>query len=195
VKLFFNKKPAFDKKDINSVITACLLGNHAAQTTLIKSFFDFAKSTCMRFAANEQECEEIMNDGFIKMFSNLNSFDKTQNFSAWLRTIMINTAIDYYRKSLKNPQVDEIETTDIPDNREDIMSKISAEEILALVQKLAPSYRMVFTLFVVEGYSHKEIAELLQIKEGTSKSNLQYARRRLQIMIKNLNPYLQFIYR
>lgn len=135
-----------------------------------------------------------MNDGFLKVFNKLPRYDDTQPFKAWLRTIMINTAIDYYRKNQKytlNTGIDNVEITDFS---EDVISKIAADEILALVQKLPPAYRMVFTLYVIEGYNHREIAGLLGIKEGTSKSNLQDARRKLQIMIKKAYPHLHLAY-
>jgi RNA polymerase sigma-70 factor (ECF subfamily) len=138
--------------------------------------------------------EEIINDGFLKIFTNLSKYDTTQPFKAWLRTIMVNTAIDYYRSNQKyhlQITVDEIEITDFDD---DIISQLSVEEIMGLVRKLSPTYRMVFILYVVEGYKHREIAERLGIQEGTSKSNLQDARIKLQEMIRIHYPHLFDIY-
>ena len=192
--MFFRKKPNFDKDDINSVIAACLADDQQAQKALIKLFYSYAKSISLRYASNNEEAEEIMNDGFLKVFSNLSKYDHSQPFKAWLRTIVVNTAIDYYRKNQKYAFTTELDNVEVTDLSEDVISKISAEEILSLVQKLPPAYRMVFTLYVIEGYNHREIAELLGIKEGTSKSNLQDARRKLQVMIKNAHPHLHLAY-
>ncbi len=148
----------------------------------------------MRYSGNKQEVEEMLNDGFLKVFNHLHKFDQTKPFKAWLRRIMINTAIDYYRKNQKSEHHVDIDDIDIISPDEDIISKISANEVLKLVQRLPPSYRMVFTLYVVDGYNHREIADMLGIKEGTSKSNLQDARKKLQMMIKTSYPQLYLAY-
>jgi RNA polymerase sigma-70 factor, ECF subfamily len=191
--LFFKKK-TFSEDNLESVIAACIDHNSQAQRTLIKLFLGYSKSICSRYSSNEQEVEEIINDGFLKVFTNLSKYDSTQPFKAWLRTIMVNTAIDYYRSNKKyhlQIAVDEIEVTDFDD---DIISQLSVEEIMGLVQKLSPTYRIVFMLYVVEGYKHREIAERLGIQEGTSKSNLQDARIKLQEMIRIHYPHLFDIY-
>jgi RNA polymerase sigma-70 factor (ECF subfamily) len=107
---------------------------------------------------------------------------------------VVNTAIDAYRKNKQSPDYENLEDVQLPDLNGDAISSISAEEILTLVQQLSPVYRIVFSLYVIDGYSHKEIAEKLGIKEGTSKSNLQDARKRLQSMILKLNPNLYSAY-
>ena len=107
---------------------------------------------------------------------------------------MVNTAVDYYRKSQKWTGQLSLDEVDVPDWNDDVISAISAQEILALVQKLPPAYRMVFTMYVVDGYSHREIGDLLNIQEGTSKSNLRDARRKLQLMIKLYHPHLYQTY-
>jgi RNA polymerase sigma-70 factor, ECF subfamily len=191
--LFFKKK-IFSEDNLESVIAACIDHNSQAQRTLIKLFLGYSKSICSRYSSNEQEIEEIINDGFLKIFTNLSKYDSTQPFKAWLRTIMVNTAIDYYRSNKKyhlQIAVDDIEIADFDD---DIISQLSVEEIMGLVQKLSPTYRMVFMLYVVEGYKHREIAERLGIQEGTSKSNLQDARIKLQEMIRIHYPHLFDIY-
>jgi len=192
--LRLNKKDNFRPDDLNSVIEACLVGNRLAEKMLIRLFMGFVKSIAMRYAANTVEAEEIVNDGFLKVFNNLAKFDFSKSFKAWLRTIIVNTAIDYYRKNNKYAHHLDIEDIDQEDTSVDIISKISADEILALVQKLPPSYRTVFTLYVVDGYNHREIADMLGIKEGTSKSNLQDARKKLQNLIKVHYPHLHLAY-
>lgn len=192
--MFFKKKIPFAENNLESVIQACLLHDNQAQRTLIKMFMGYAKSICLRYAAHEQEAEEIINDGFLKVFSNLAKYDTTQPFKAWLRTIMVNTAIDYYRNNQKYKQQISIEEVEISDFDDSIINRISAEEILSFVHQLSPAYRMVFMLYVVEGYNHREIAERLGIQEGTSKSNLRDARLKLQEMIRIAYPHLYDIY-
>jgi len=191
--LFF-KKSIFSEDNLNSVIKACIDNSNQAQRTLIKLHLGFAKSICARYSSNEQEIEEMINDGFLKIFNYLPKYDSAQPFKSWIRTIMVNTAIDYYRSNKKyqlNVTINEIELTDF---NNDVISQLSVEEIMGLVNKLSPMYRMVFMLYVVEGYKHKEIAERLGIQEGTSKSNLQDARIKLQEMIRIHYPHLFDIY-
>jgi RNA polymerase sigma-70 factor (ECF subfamily) len=190
----FKRKISFNPDNLESVITACLANNPQAQKALIKLFFGFAKNIGVRYVSNRDSVEEIINDSFLKVFNNLHKYDNTQPFKAWLRTIVVNTAIDYYRRNQKYQVYENVEKTNIVDLEEDAISKISAEEILAYVQKLPPSYRMAFTLYVIDGYSHREIADMLGIKEGTSKSNLQDARKKLQLMILKANPNLYKAY-
>ena len=193
--MFFDKKIIFNEKDLQSVLSACLARNQQAERTLITLFLGYSKSICIRYASSEQEAEEIINDGFLKVFSNLSKYDSAQSFRAWLRKIMVNTAIDYYRSNEKYRLNSTIDAgSEVTDFDPDVLTKISADEIMVLVQKLPPAYRMVFMLHVVEGYNHREIAERLGVQEGTSKSNLRDARLKLQQMIKVAHPELYDIY-
>jgi RNA polymerase sigma-70 factor, ECF subfamily len=191
---FLRKKESFDSNNLESVIAACLANNSQAQRALIKMFLGFVKSIAMRYTIHNEGSEEIINDSFLKVFHNLKKYDNTQPFKAWLRTIVVHTAIDFYRKNVKYSKYEDYEKVNVLDLNDDILSKISADEILALVQKLPPSYKMVFTLYVIEGYTHREIADMLGIKEGTSKSNLQDARIKLQHMILKANPNAYMAY-
>lgn len=126
----------------------------------------------------------MLNDGFIKIFSKLNQYSPDRSFKGWLNRILVNTAIDYYRKRKHDPQVvDLVHAQHYSSIGTDALGQIAEKEILALVQKLPPSYRIVFGLHVVEGYSHPEIAEQLGISVGTSKSNLAKARTKLKAML------------
>lgn len=189
-RLFFRKKSQFTQDDLTSVLKACLAGDSRAQRTLIGQYLGYAKSICQRYTAHAQETDEIINESFLKVFTHLDRYDPMQPFKAWLRTILVNTAVDYFRKNQKWASQLSTDEVDVADWSDDIIAAISAQEILAMVQQLPPAYRMVFTLFVVEGYSHREIADLLGIQEGTSKSNLRDARRKLQTMIKQQYPIL-----
>lgn len=140
--------------------------------------------------------KEVINDGFLKVFNNLKKYDHSLPFKTWLRLIFINTAIDSYRKNKNYLYRVEIADTDILniDNSVDVISKMSTDEILQLIQSLSPACKMVFSLYVIDGYNHREIAEMLDIQEGTSKSNLRDARRKLQESIKNNYPHLYVMY-
>lgn len=188
--MFFAKNTRFDEHDLESVIKACLDDVPKAQKALIKQFYGYAKTICMKYAASIEEAEEMINDGFLKVFNNLSKYDHAQPFKAWVRTIMVNTAIDYFRKWQKHNLQESLDHIDASDTSLDVIGKIAADDILKMVQQLPPSYRMVFTLYVIEGYNHREIGEMLGIREGTSKSNLQDARKKLQVMIKNNFPHL-----
>ncbi len=192
--MFFKNKNKFSENDFDSILRACQKEDKNAQKELIRLFFGYAKTISMRYASSKEEAEEIINDSFLKVFNNLTRYDHTLSFKIWFKTIVVNTAIDYYRKNQKYKQVLDIDNVEMIDSTDDVISKISAEEILSVVQRLSPAYRMVFTLYVLEGYNHREIAEILGIKEGTSKSNLQDARRKLQHMIKSAYPHLYLIH-
>ena len=178
-----------------SVLSACAARDPQAEQTLIKLFLGYSKSICLRYASSAQEAEEIINDGFLKVFTNLHKYDNAQSFKAWLRKIMVNTAIDYYRSNEKYRLQSTIDAgNEVADFDPDVLAKISADEIMVLVTKLPAGYRIVFMLYVVEGFNHREIAERLGIQEGTSKSNLRDARVKLQNMIKSAHPELHDIY-
>lgn len=138
-----------------------------------------------------QEAEEVMNEGFFKIFKNLERYDPAHPFKAWLRTIMVNTAISYYRKHKKHSEdVISIEDAPFPHFDEDIIGQITANEILELVQKIKPIYKNVFLMYVVDGYNHREIAEILEINEATVRSHYVRARARLQHLIQQHYPNL-----
>lgn len=194
--MFFNKKSHFKSDDQESIITACLRGDQLAQKALIGIYYSFAKTISMRYVENKQEVDEIINDSFLKIFNNLAKYYHSLPFKAWTRKIIVNTAIDHFRKNRQfnyNMQSD-IEDIGEVEVDENIISKISSDEILSLVNKLSPSYRIVFNLFAIEGYTHREIADMLGISEGTSKSNLMDARRKLQGMIGSAYPNHYYTY-
>ncbi|MDX5347176.1 MAG: sigma-70 family RNA polymerase sigma factor [Hymenobacteraceae bacterium] len=165
------------------LIEGCRKGDLKFQKLLYKQFYGFALSVCMRYVDNRDEASEILNDGFMKVFTNIGNFDQGKSFKGWIRRIMVNTAIDHYRKNKHHYSTLDLVYADSETTTEDVMEKISAAEIMAMVQQLSPSYRMVFNLYVMEGYTHPEIAEKLEITEGASKSNLHKARVKLQKMI------------
>ncbi|MEO1654493.1 MAG: RNA polymerase sigma factor, partial [Bacteroidota bacterium] len=137
------------------------------------------------YATNKEEAEEVMNDGFLKIFTKLHLYDSRKPFQMWLRRIMINTSIDYYRRRNADVQHLDVNQALKVQAPSDTLEGISAQEILKLVQELPPAYRMVFNLYAIEGYKHEEIANKLGIHIGTSKSNLSKARKYLQRLLKN----------
>ena len=173
-----------NQPQLQALINACRQNDRQCQEQLYRKFFNYGMTICSRYAQNEEEAREMLNDGFIKVFSRLEQYSDNRSFKGWLNRILVNTAIDYYRKRKHDPQVVElVHAQHYSSVGANALEQIGEKEILALVQKLPPSYRIVFSLHVVEGYSHPEIAEKLGISVGTSKSNLAKARTKLKAML------------
>ena len=135
---------------------------------------------CLRYAKNQAEAEDILQDGFVKVFSNMHKFQPYGSFEGWVRRIFVNTAIEYYRQRRRFMINDiELENQDF-EFSDDVLDKMAAEEIIALIKDMPDGYRMVFNMYAIEGYSHKEIADELGISVGTSKSQYSRARSYLQ---------------
>lgn len=182
---------------LENIILGCVKSNRESQKLLYKRYFSFAMGICMRYANNYMESEEIVNDGFLKIYKGLANFkilnqNLEASFAAWMKQIFIYTAIDSYRKNGKTRSevLNDDAAVDIIDNAEVAINKMSFEEIIALVQRLSPSYRAVFNLYVIDGFKHEEIAEQLKISVGTSKSNLAKARMNIQKMLQQQNSNL-----
>ena len=179
--MIFRRTKSFD---LTTAIEGCKAGQGAAQKHLFEQYYGLAKKVCLRYAGSRDEVDEMVNDGFLKVFAKINFYDPNQSFEAWFRTVVIRTCIDYYRKN--SPKATMIDLADAPyiEHNDNIIEQMNADEILLLVQKLPPAYRTVFSLYVVDGYSHAEIAEMLNINEGTSRSNLAKARIKMQEWMK-----------
>ncbi len=182
--MFFRKSSPFAENDLLSVIQACRTNDPRAQRALFKQFFGYAKSICLRYTSSVEEAEDVLNEGFLKAFQHLDSYNDALPFKAWLRTILVNTAISHYRKNSRFEQHTSLEAGEQVSFDDNIVDQIAAEEILALVQKLTPNYRTVFMMHVVDGYSLHEIAGILEHNEATVRSNYARARQKLQILIK-----------
>lgn len=166
--------------NINDLIAGCCRKERSSQEMLYRNFFGYGLSICLRYAQNREEAVEIMNDGFLKIFQHIQSFDTSRSFKTWLAKIMVNTAIDFLRSKKKLVFVDDISQVPEPGTDEKIVDKLSYDELVKHVQALPPAYRAVFNLYVMEGYQHQEIAAILRISEGTSKSNLFKAKKILK---------------
>lgn len=172
------------EQELQNIIQGCVNNDRASQKMLYKTLYGFAMGICLRYAANRYEAAEILNTGFFKALTNIKKYDESRPFKAWLGRIITNTAIDYYRTNLKVAYTEDIETAGDIGVDEAVSTKLNYEDLLALVQNLPQAYRTVFNLYAIDGYSHDEIAAMLGINAGTSKSNLHKARQKLQQMIK-----------
>ncbi len=143
-----------------------------SQKLLYEEFYAYSMSICLRYADTRDEAAVILNDGFMKIFTNIKQFDLSKPLKPWLRKVMINTAINHYRQKQREIQAEDMQKAANESEVESIISGISYHEIIGMFQKLPPAYRTVFNLYVIEGYKHEEIARMLQISVGTSKSNL-----------------------
>lgn len=170
------------------LIKECKQGSAAAQKCLYDLYADHMFMVCRRYLKNEADAEERMLDGFYKFFHQIGGFRYQCDAAlfSWIKRIMINECLMFLRK--KNPFEITVETTDLPlAVNEEVFSKLEADELLQLILRLPVGYRTVFNLYAVEGMNHKEIAVLLKISEGTSKSQLSKARQLLQKMINHKN--------
>ncbi|MEQ8363996.1 MAG: RNA polymerase sigma factor [Cyclobacteriaceae bacterium] len=170
------------------MLDSCRKGNRNSQDRLYKEFYAYSMGICLRYSRTREEAVEIVNDGYIKIFTKLDRYSKGLSFKGWLRRVMINSAIDYFRRNEKHYNSLDISYGQYETANESILDQLAEEEIIAAIQNLPPSYRMVFNLFVIEGYKHEEIANQLNISVGTSKSNLSIARNKLQkILLQEQN--------
>ena len=183
--------------ELNLQLRGCALNQRESQKKLYNSFYGYAMSICDRYTSREEDASEILNDGFLKIFKEIHHFkpvysDVVSSFKGWLRKILVYTAIDHFRKNNKHKNVIELETAIVhfPVEAETAFNKISHDEIIRFIQDLSPAYRTVLNLFIVEGFSHEEIAGQLGISIGTSKSNLAKARKQLQKILFHQNKIL-----
>lgn len=177
-----------EAKQLNSLLKRCSKGDRKAQEHLYYSFYGYGMSIALRFSASREMAEEIVNDSFLKVFTKIENHDTDKSFKAWLRRIVVNTAIDNNRKNLRN-----FDTIELIEERHDSIEETTdfpkAEKIIALLQELSPMYRIVFNLYVMESYSHEEIAKELNISVSTSRSNLSRAKERIIDLVNKQRVY------
>lgn len=163
------------------LIKGCIRGERSSQSQLYNLYAAKMLAVCMRYAKNREEAEEIIQEGFMRVFTYIKQFKGTGSLEGWIRKIMVNCALVRYKKKVHLVPVVEFDSGHcITEDGTDIISILNAKELLKLIQALTPAYRVVFNLYVFEGMKHREIAEVLGISEGTSKSNLSDARTALQ---------------
>lgn len=172
----------------NQIIEGCIAGNRRAQEALYSMFASKMMGVCMRYSSNYHNAEDILQEGFVKIFTNIHRYRGDGSFEGWVRRIFVNTAIEHYRKNGKVYATDDLQSVESSIINDDAISNLSAKDLVHAIQKLSTGYRTIFNMYVVEGYSHKEIAQMLGISEGTSKSQLARARVHLQKIITGKNP-------
>lgn len=169
------------------LIKECLKNKRGALDELYKKYAPKMFAVCLRYCKSRVEAEDLLQEGFIKVFTNLESFKGCGSLEGWIRRIVVNTCINYYRqKTMYFENVDTSKEAQSESATLDALADISAEELMQHIQNLPEGYRMVFNLYVIEGYQHKEIAEMLNVSENTSKTQLLKARKALQEKINNV---------
>jgi RNA polymerase sigma-70 factor (ECF subfamily) len=166
------------------IISGCKKSDRKAQEKLYKNYYRAMMTICLRYTKNDEDAVEVLNTGFLKVFGNIQRYDSTQaSLYTWIRTIIINSCLNFIKQKQKQGKVSELsEDIEVHINPE-VISKMKMAELLEQVRRLAPATQAVFNLYVIEGYNHKEIGELLNISEGTSKWHLSEARKILQQLI------------
>jgi RNA polymerase sigma-70 factor (ECF subfamily) len=164
-------------------IAACIRNERWAQGELYKKYYPSMMAVCLRYSNDKEDALDILHEGFIKVFKHIKKYQQGTSLAAWIKRIMVNTAIDHYRKRIRRRSEDLSAVYNVQSNAPDVVSQMSAEEIIECLQHLSPSYRAVFNLYVIEGYAHKEIAKQLGISESTSRSNLVKARTKLKALL------------
>lgn len=177
----------------DKIIEGCISGKRRAQNQLYQKYASGMLGVCLRFSRDLPEAEDILQEGFIKVFMNIKSFRKEGSFEGWIRRIIVNSAITYInKKKIIFKEIDE-EKMEHPDEREtsESYSPVDKDVLLNLIQKMPEGYKMVMNLYVFEGYSHKEISSVLNISESTSKSQLSKARKYLKNKLAEINKVNQ----
>ncbi len=173
-------------EDLTNIIRDCARGKVHAQEKLYRMFAPKMFGVCLRYAKDRTEAEDNLQDGFVKVFTKIKSFRHEGSFEGWIRRIMVNVCLQKFRKQNLMYPVEDVGIYENQDYSESAVEKLTADELLKLVQQLPPRYRMVFNLFVMEGMNHQEISEIMEITVGTSKSNLARARDILKRKVKEL---------
>lgn len=174
-----------------SILEGCIAGKREAQYELYKKFASSMLALCFRYARNRDEAEDLLQEGFLKVFQKISSFRREGSFEGWMKRIMINNALNEIKKNRRIPFLEDIEGINEtlivdPEEPEGNLNPVPADVLLEMIHSLPEGYRIVFTLYVVEDYSHREIASELNISENTSKTQLLKARR---VLKNKLNEY------
>lgn len=172
------------------IVRGCQRGDNRCQRKLYESFFRYGFAIVRRFVTCDDDSREVLNDAFVKVFSKVHLFNLSQEFKPWFRTIVVNTAIDFFRSSCnrKMMELSAEPSIAIPDSS-NVLDSLGAKDIIQLLDLLPDMHRFVFVLFEIEGYSHAEIAKRLKVKESTSRGNLTRAKQQLQLLVAKHYSY------
>lgn len=168
----------------SDLISGCINGDRKMQRELYERYSAKMFGVCLRYAGSTEEAEDILQEGFIKVFKKMGSYRGEGSFEGWIRRIFVNTAIEQFRRKTYMQPITEREENSVEANYLSVLDNLAEKDIVKLVQQLSPGYRTVFNMYVVEGYTHRQIAETLGISEGTSKSQLSRAKIILQDLVK-----------
>jgi RNA polymerase sigma-70 factor (ECF subfamily) len=173
--------------DEKQLITGCLNGDRRTQKELYDLYSRKMMGVCLRYVSDRETARDLLQEGFIKVFSSIGSYAGTGAFEGWMRTVFVNGALEYLRKTdILRDSVDTGSIENLSGDEESAVSRLSAEELMNLIQRLPEGFRTVFNLYAIEGYSHKEIARMLHITESTSRSQYVRARKWLQEQIRQM---------
>ena len=188
-----SKSQKVDSVVLKSMIEGCLRGDRKYQFKLYERYYGRMMGVCMRYATDRDEADDLVQQGFIKLFNNLKRYEFKGSFDGWIRRMFVNTAIDHIRRKKRNPLLLgedahlDLFNKEKEQDQFDKVEELDTNIVMQAIEKLTPAYKAVFNLYVIEDYSHKEIADMLEISVGTSKSNLSKAK-------QNLRKYLQEAY-
>jgi RNA polymerase sigma factor (sigma-70 family) len=177
-----------ENEHINEIIAGCKRNERKAQERLYRSFYESMMNLCVRYTKDADDAKLVLNTGFLKVFKNIEKYDPQKAvLYTWIRTIIINSCLDHIKSKQNTVISNELHETGIVQVEAEANTKIDVSEILHLIRNLSAATQAVFNLYIIEGYSHKEIAELLQISEGTSKWHLSEARKNLKMQLLREN--------
>jgi len=167
-------------ENLDQLINDCKAGKRSAQSKLYELFAPKLFGVCLRYARDETEAEDTLHEGFITIYKKIDQYAFKGSFEGWMKKIMVNISLEKCRTRFRMTTVEDISIYEYNSVNEDVYAEMNAAQLLEMVRSLSPRYRMVFNLYAIDGYTHKEIAEIMGIDEGTSKSNLSRARKILQ---------------
>lgn len=171
----------------SQLIEGCRKGSRFAQKELYEKYSRRMMGVCLRYVSDREVARDLLQDGFVKVFSSIDSYSGLGSFEGWMRKIFVNCAIEHLRKAdVLRGSTDLDHSAELMESGSSVISDLSAKELLEMVQKLPEGFRFVFNMFVIEGYSHKEIGEMLHITESSSRSQLTRARQMLRKMIEKM---------
>ena len=173
-------------EDLNRLIEDCKAGKQSAQSQLYKAFAPVLFGVCLRYARDVTEAEDTLHEGFLIIYRKIGQFAGKGSFEGWMKRIMVNIALEKFRKRFRLHTVEDMNVYDYKVVSDDVYAQMNADQLMEIIQQLPPRYKMVFNLYAIDGYNHSEIAEIMGIAEGTSKSNLARARKIVQDKIFEL---------
>ena len=171
------------ENELITLLEGCKARERMSQQRVYRHFYGNTLSICSRYTPNIEEAKEVLNDAFFKIFTKIDHYNPQYSFKGWLHRVVVNTSIDKYRSRQNQPKTEDLSQAQSVEIETEVVENLTREEIFKMVQFLSPAYRTVFNLFVVDGFSHPEIAQILGITEGASKSNLSKARMKLKMML------------